>query len=206
MHGRRKDNLFRFFKHPVTILEAKYWGRRLNDSDPKDTLDKRDPTAQTVKYLDDVYHASESRIQWAILTNGKHWRAAADKIVLIDTSSWIEALRANGQEDIRQRVKDLMLKGKAAWCDLIVVELWNGARGDYEKQKLRELENEIICIETTPEVWDKAKSLARKCRLSGQTIPVADLIITACAICHKTDIEHCDEHIDSILKISQSNN
>jgi len=71
---KHKDNLVRFFKHPVTILEAKYWGRRLNDADPKDTLDKRDPTAQTVKYLDDVYHASESRIQWAILTNGKHWR------------------------------------------------------------------------------------------------------------------------------------
>lgn len=71
---KEKDNLVRFFKHPVTILEAKYWGRRLNDADPKDTLDKRDPTAQTVKYLDDVYHASESRIQWAILTNGKHWR------------------------------------------------------------------------------------------------------------------------------------
>ena len=71
---KERDNLVRFFKHPVTILEAKYWGRRLNDSDPKDTLDKRDPTAQTVKYLDDVYHASESRIQWAILTNGKAWR------------------------------------------------------------------------------------------------------------------------------------
>lgn len=69
-----KTNLTRFFKYPVTILEAKYWGRRLNDVDPKDTLDKRDPTAQAVKYLDDVYHASDSRLQWAILTNGKHWR------------------------------------------------------------------------------------------------------------------------------------
>jgi fido (protein-threonine AMPylation protein) len=71
---KEKDNLMRFFKYPITILEAKYWGRRLNDSDPKDTLDCRDPTAQTVKYLDDVYHASDGRIQWAILTNGKHWR------------------------------------------------------------------------------------------------------------------------------------
>ncbi len=71
---KEKDNLTRFFKYPVTILEAKYWGRRLNDADPKDTLDMRDPTAQTVKYLDDVYHASDSRIQWAILTNGKRWR------------------------------------------------------------------------------------------------------------------------------------
>ncbi|HHT9105950.1 MAG TPA: Eco57I restriction-modification methylase domain-containing protein [Candidatus Wujingus californicus] len=71
---KEKDNLKRFFSHPLTILEAKYWGRRLNDADPKDTLDRRDPTAQTVKYLDDVYHASEGRIQWAILTNGKQWR------------------------------------------------------------------------------------------------------------------------------------
>jgi|GEM_PF-556326 len=72
----RKDrnNATKFFKHPLTILEAKYWGRRLNDADPEDTLDKRDPTAQTVKYLDDVYHASDGRIQWAILTNGKLWR------------------------------------------------------------------------------------------------------------------------------------
>lgn len=69
-----KNNLTRFFSHPLTILEAKYWGRRLNDADAKDKLDARDPTAQTVKYLDDVYHASEGRIQWAILTNGKVWR------------------------------------------------------------------------------------------------------------------------------------
>lgn len=69
-----KNNLTRFFSHPLTILEAKYWGRRLNDADTKDKLDVRDPTAQTVKYLDDVYHASQGRIQWAILTNGKVWR------------------------------------------------------------------------------------------------------------------------------------
>ena len=69
-----KENLKKFFSQALTILESKYWGRRLNDADPKDTLDRRDPTAQTVKYLDDVYHASDGRIQWAILTNGKAWR------------------------------------------------------------------------------------------------------------------------------------
>lgn len=71
---KEKENITRFFSYPLTILEAKYWGRRLNDSDPKDTLDRRDPTAQTVKYLDDVYHATGGRIQWAMLTNGKNWR------------------------------------------------------------------------------------------------------------------------------------
>jgi hypothetical protein len=38
---KEKDNLTRFFKYPVTILEAKYWGRRLNDADPKDILDSK---------------------------------------------------------------------------------------------------------------------------------------------------------------------
>ncbi|WKZ15733.1 MAG: Eco57I restriction-modification methylase domain-containing protein [Candidatus Jettenia caeni] len=71
---KEKDNPKYFYTYPLTILEAKYWGRSLNDTDPKDILDNRDPTAQIVKYLDDVYYASNGRIQWAILTNGKVWR------------------------------------------------------------------------------------------------------------------------------------
>ncbi len=44
----RKDKYdsSRFFSHALTILEAKYWKRRLNDADPKDRLDRRDPTAK----------------------------------------------------------------------------------------------------------------------------------------------------------------
>ena len=57
-----------------------------------------------------------------------------DEVVLVDTSSWIEALRSSGSEDIRERLKDLLLNGMVAWCDMVAVELWNGARGDYEKK------------------------------------------------------------------------
>ena len=69
-----KENPDRFFSHCLTILEVKYWGRRLNDTDKKDILDSRDPTAQTVKYLDDVHFHTDGKINWAILTNGKQWR------------------------------------------------------------------------------------------------------------------------------------
>jgi hypothetical protein len=31
-------------------------------------------------------------------------------------------------------VRDLLLNGMAARCDMVAVELWNGARGDYEKK------------------------------------------------------------------------
>jgi len=45
LKGARKEkgNLKRFFSHTLTIGEAKYWGRSLNDTDRKDTLDSRDP-------------------------------------------------------------------------------------------------------------------------------------------------------------------
>lgn len=72
--NRYKDNPEKFFSYSLSILEAKYWGRRLNDTDKNDILDSRDPTAQTVKYLDDVHYHTAGKINWAILTNGKHWR------------------------------------------------------------------------------------------------------------------------------------
>jgi hypothetical protein len=41
------------------------------------------------------------------------------------------------------RVKALLAHDNAAWCDLTVVELWNGARGRTEKAALQALESEV---------------------------------------------------------------
>ncbi|MBC8246893.1 MAG: PIN domain-containing protein [Deltaproteobacteria bacterium] len=124
-----------------------------------------------------------------------------NKVVLVDTSSWVEALRSDGRTDIRNRVKTLLLNGRAAWCDMVSVELWNGARGDYEKKKLAQLENEILCLQTTDNVWQLARDLAKKCRGAGRTVPTADLIIASCALFHGVKVEHCDVHFDFILKV-----
>ena len=129
-----------------------------------------------------------------------------NKLILIDTSSWIEALRTSGAAEIRERIREIMIDGLAAWSDMIAVELWNGARGSYEKKKLSELEKEITCLPATKEAWALARKLARTCRESGKTVPAADLIITACALSHKVKIEHCDSHIDNILKVHQTLN
>ncbi len=122
------------------------------------------------------------------------------EIVLIDTSGWIEALRFTGRTEVRERIQKLMTDGRAAWCDMVAVELWNGAKGDYEKQQLAELEKEITCLQTTPEVWRMARMLAQKCRQAGQTVPSADLVVAACAFYHKAGIEHRDAHIDFIIE------
>jgi hypothetical protein len=80
-----KNDVRSYYSHATTILEAKYWGRRLNDADSADKLDSRDPTAEQGDSpgralregslpVPDVYRTSNGRVQWAILTNGKHWR------------------------------------------------------------------------------------------------------------------------------------
>jgi len=127
-----------------------------------------------------------------------------NEVVLIDTSSWIEALRNTGRTDIRERVLKLMMDGRAAWCDMVSVELWNGVKGNYERQKLSELEKEISCLPSTQEVWQKARLLAQQCRMAGKTVPSADLLITACAFTNNAGIEHCDSHIYLILKVHAS--
>ncbi len=120
---------------------------------------------------------------------------------LIDTSSWIEALRVAGNSLVRKRVEKLMLDGNAAWCDMISLELWNGAKGESERKMLKELENEITMLPTTSEVWMLAKSLAQKCRKSGKTIPSTDLLIVSCGLLNEVAFEYQDKHFDAILKI-----
>lgn len=125
------------------------------------------------------------------------------QLTLIDTSSWIEALRKTGDLGIRHRVETLMLDECAAWCDMILLELWNGARGDYERKMLKALEQEIICLPTDSSVWTLSKKLARKCRHAGSSVPSTDILIVACGLTHQTQIEHLDKHFDQILKIHQ---
>jgi len=126
-----------------------------------------------------------------------------NEVILVDTSSWIEALRVSGRRDVRERVRFLLINDLAVWCDMVAVELWNGARGGYERKKLGELESEIECLPTTGEAWNLARKLARECRSAGKTVPSADLVIAACALFHNVGIEHCNEHIDYILQLNK---
>ncbi len=123
------------------------------------------------------------------------------EMALVDTSSWVEALRKNGKKEIRNRVYKLILDGKVVFCHMVLLELWNGARGEYEKKKLKELEETIPCIQTTSEVWEISNMLARECRTGGYTIPATDIMIAACSIIHEVSIDHCDSHFDKIFEV-----
>jgi predicted nucleic acid-binding protein len=80
------------------------------------------------------------------------------EVKLIDTSSWIDYLRSLDSE-ASKRVEKLVLEEEAAWCDITLVELWNGVRGAKEKRDLAELEKEITLLAVDSAVWRKAKQL-----------------------------------------------
>ena len=120
---------------------------------------------------------------------------------LVDTSSWIEQLRRGGDRSVRSRVEELLSRGEAAWCPIVRLELWNGARGEPEGRALRAMESEVPVLETGAEVWDLAVRLAVAARARGLTVPASDLLVAACARYHGLALEHCDKHLELIAAL-----
>ena len=115
---------------------------------------------------------------------------------LVDTSTWIQALRRQGEPVVRERARLLVTSGHAVWCSIIRVELWAGVGKDHERQMLREVEQRIPELAINDEVWNVACELADRCRKAGKRIPPNDLIIEACARFHGVEVEAADAHFD----------
>lgn len=128
--------------------------------------------------------------------------ATSARRVLVDTSAWIEALRRGGDPAVRAEVSAATVDGAAVFCDLVLLELWNGARGTAEIEMLEQLQRDVECVPTTAEVWALAAVLARSCRRRGLTVPATDLLIAACARTHSLSLLHRDSHFDLIAEVS----
>lgn len=46
----------------------------------------------------------------------------------MDTSAWVETIRERGDPAVRERVSNCIAEDKAVLCDIVRLELWNGAR------------------------------------------------------------------------------
>jgi predicted nucleic acid-binding protein len=84
---------------------------------------------------------------------------------------------------------------------MIRLELWRGARGNSERRALELLESRLPSLEIDGTVWDAAVGLMVKARGAGLTAPAADVLIVATAQHHKARLEHCDQHMDQLLKL-----
>jgi len=120
---------------------------------------------------------------------------------LVDTSSWIHALRKSGNQDTRARVFRLLEDGDAAWCHVVRLELWQGAVHPKEIAYLKDLEKDIPCLPMTETAWDHACKTAFKLRKAGETLRLTDVMIHACAHAHGIEVEHMDKHFDTLKRL-----
>jgi predicted nucleic acid-binding protein len=122
-------------------------------------------------------------------------------VKLVDTSAWIHGLRPDGDPAVAARVYALLASGDAAWCPLIRLELWNGARGQHEQSVLRDMERDLPELEISQDVWALANGMARGARRQGKTVPANDILIAACARHHGAELEHADSHFEMLIAI-----
>jgi predicted nucleic acid-binding protein len=120
---------------------------------------------------------------------------------LVDTSLWVHQLRRGGNPAKRERVNALLESGEAAWCPAVRLELRRGVSNDAERKTLRRYEALLPDCEVSVDVWERAIRLADRGRAAGVTVPLADLLIFACAKIHGLDIAHDDEHFDDLAKL-----
>lgn len=120
---------------------------------------------------------------------------------LIDTSSWIEALRPKGRAEIKERVHALLNDGRACWCDAVRIELWNSRTSEQESKLLRAFDEDLPNLPIDEKVWTGAIRLAQVARSEGITVPAMDLLIFECARQNEVSIESADQHFRALFDL-----
>ncbi|HWA53764.1 MAG TPA: PIN domain nuclease [Solirubrobacterales bacterium] len=123
-------------------------------------------------------------------------------MILVDSSAWIEFLRATGSP-VHHRLRTELKKGSAlAGSDVIVMEILAGARDDTDRNRLRRLLYgvEFLAVEG-PEDYETAAEIFRACRGGGETPrKLTDCLIAAVAIRSDAELLCADPDFAAIAR------
>ena len=122
-------------------------------------------------------------------------------MILIDTSAWVEFLRATAT-DADVAVQEA-LAGDMATCDPVRMELLAGARTDQELSSLRSLLSRAVHLPTATSDYEEAALLYRRARAAGLTVRrQIECLIAAIAIRHSVVLLHADRDFTSLAECS----
>ena len=119
-----------------------------------------------------------------------------DRIVLVDTSVWILALRKSPLISVRDEVAHLLAENRVAIVPMVRLELLGGTRSSDEFERLKSRLDALHQIPADEANWETAAELAFKLRQRGKVIPYTDILIGAGAILADTLLLHADKHFD----------
>jgi len=119
-----------------------------------------------------------------------------NRLVLVDTSAWILALRRAPHLFVKEKVEGLLFENRVAIVPMIYLELLGGTRSEEEFRRLKSRLQALHQIPLEEEEWTEAAQLAFELRRRGKTIPYTDILIGSAAIVHDLFLLHADRHFD----------
>ena len=126
-------------------------------------------------------------------------------MILIDTSAWIEYLRATGSPaavEVRRLLTDHA--DRVAMCEPVAIEILSGALDDEKYAMLEQLVNGLPSL-TIDEAVDfrAAATIYRSARRGGRTVrSLNDCLIAALAMRHGARVIHRDADYEVIASMT----
>jgi predicted nucleic acid-binding protein len=126
-------------------------------------------------------------------------------MILVDTSAWIEYLRATGSPaavEVRRLLSDHT--SDIAMCEPIAIEILSGAIDDSRHTKLEQLVNGLPSLSVDNAIdFRAAAGIYRAARRAGQIVrSLNDCLIAAVAIRHGARIVHRSADFDAIARMT----
>ena len=120
----------------------------------------------------------------------------SNRVVLVDTSVWILALRKSPLAPVRDEVDHLLAENRVAIVPMIRLELLGGIKSANEFERLKGRLDALRQIPADEANWEIAAELSFKLRQRGKVIPYADILIGSAAILANALLLHADRHFD----------
>jgi predicted nucleic acid-binding protein len=119
-------------------------------------------------------------------------------VTLVDSSAWVEYLRATGSPAHLSVATRLEASSELASTDVVTMEILAGARSDNERDRLRRLLQGCTQMPVDgPSDYERAADLYRACRRHGETPrKLTDCLIAAVAI--RNDVEVLQADVDFV--------
>jgi hypothetical protein len=123
-------------------------------------------------------------------------------MILVDTSAWVEFLRATGSPVHTLLRRHLEANAELHTTDMVVMEVLAGARDTAHAAKLRQLLMHCTFVPTQGLAdFEHSADLYRSCRAGGETIrALADCFIAAVAIRCNLELLHADRDFDALAR------
>ena len=131
------------------------------------------------------------------------WRhGCGPGVTLVDTSAWVEYLRASTSpacDQIRRLVEN---EGPLHTTDAVVMEIMAGGRDDAHVAQLRRLLMRCQFVPTKGlQDFEAAAMLYRQCRRRGETVrALADCLIAAVAVRSGLPVLHADKDFEVLAR------